>query len=92
MQESISAPKLGGIVRLTGFILTMTAFFELLGAALLTPVFCPAFGLLRGLWYSLFHSVSAFCNAGFDLMGEGAPSPPSPATPPTPWSIRSLWA
>ena len=73
MQESISAPKLGGIVRLTGFILTMTAFFELLGAALLAPVFCPAFGLLRGLWYSLFHSVSAFCNAGFDLMGEGAP-------------------
>lgn len=73
MQESISAPKLGGIVRLTGFILTMTAFFELLGAALLAPVFCPAFGLLRGLWYSLFHSVSAFCNAGFDLMGTRAP-------------------
>lgn len=73
MQEAISAPKIGGIVRLTGFIITMTALFELLGAALLAPVFCGKFGLLRGLWCSLFHSVSAFCNAGFDLMGRGAP-------------------
>ena len=73
MQEAIAAPKIGGIVRLTGFIITMTALFELLGAALLAPVFCGQFGLLRGLWYSLFHSVSAFCNAGFDLMGREAP-------------------
>lgn len=73
MQDSISAPKIGGIVQLTGFVITTTAVLELLGAAALAPVFCREFGLLQGLWYSLFHSVSAFCNAGFDLMGVRAP-------------------
>lgn len=73
MQEAISAPQLGGIVRLTGFIVTATAILELAGAAVLAPVFCRDFGLWRGLWYSLFHSVSAFCNGGFDLMGVRAP-------------------
>ncbi len=72
-QEAVSAQKVEGIVRFTGFILTLTAAFELLGAALLAPVFCGEFGLLRGLWYSLFHAISAFCNAGFDLMGARAP-------------------
>ena len=69
MQESISAPQVGGIVRLTGFILKTSAIIELIGAALLAPVFCRDFGFFRGLWYSVWHSVSAFCNAGFDLMG-----------------------
>ena len=69
MQESISAPKVGGIVRLTGFILKISAVIELTGAVLLAPVFCRDFGLVKGLWYSLFHSISAFCNAGFDLLG-----------------------
>ncbi|MEE1279581.1 MAG: potassium transporter TrkG, partial [Oscillospiraceae bacterium] len=45
---------------------------ELLGAAAMAPVFCRDFGLLKGLWFSLFHSISAFCNAGFDLLGETA--------------------
>lgn len=69
MQESISAPHVGGIVRLTGFILRISALIELIGAALLAPVFCKDFGLIKGLGYALFHSISAFCNAGFDLMG-----------------------
>ena len=69
MQEAISAPKVGGIVQLTGFILKWTAIFELAGALLLATVFIPRFGVGRGLWYSVFHAVSAFCNAGFDLMG-----------------------
>ena len=69
MQESISAPQVGGIVRLTGFILKTSAMIELVGALLLAPVFCRDFGFFKGLWYSLWHSVSAFCNAGFDLMG-----------------------
>lgn len=73
MQEAISAPKVGGIVRLTGFIIRMTVTFELLGAAALTPVFCKRFGLGRGLWYAVFHAVSAFCSAGFDLMGQSTP-------------------
>ena len=69
MQQSISAPQVGGIVRLTGFILRGSICIELGGAALLAPVFTRDFGFWKGLWYSVFHSVSAFCNAGFDLMG-----------------------
>lgn len=73
MQESISAHKLEGIVGMTGFIIRMTLVFELLGALLFAPVFIPRFGLLRGIGYSVFHSISSFCNAGFDLMGIEAP-------------------
>ncbi|MCR5353522.1 MAG: Trk family potassium uptake protein [Clostridiales bacterium] len=69
MQESISAPQVGGIVRLTGFIIRTAAVIELVGAALLSPVFVSEFGVIKGIWYSVFHSISAFCNAGFDLMG-----------------------
>ena len=73
MQEAIAAPNVGGIVRLTGFILKTALAVELLGAMLLFPVFYREFGPLKGVWYSLFHSISAFCNAGFDLMGVKAP-------------------
>ena len=69
MQESISAPQMGGIIRFTGFILKMSFIIELSGALLLLPVFCKDFGFPKGLWYACFHSISAFCNAGFDLMG-----------------------
>ena len=69
MQEAIAAPSVGGIVRLTSFILKATFLIELVGAILMFPVFCGEFGLLKGIWYSVFHSISAFCNAGFDLMG-----------------------
>ena len=68
MQEAIAAPKVGGIVRLTEFIVKATLLIELLGAAVMAPVFCRDFGV-KGLWMAFFHSVSAFCNAGFDLMG-----------------------
>lgn len=73
MQEAISAHKVGGIVHLTGFIIRVTAFFELAGALLLAPGFCREFGFPKGIWYAVFHSISAFCNAGFDLMGTRAP-------------------
>ncbi len=69
MQEAISAPKVGGIIKLTGFIIKITLVCEILGALVMSPVFCKEMGLLKGIWYSLFHSISAFCNAGFDLMG-----------------------
>ena len=69
MQESVSAPHVGGMVRYTSFIIKTTVIIELIGAALLFPVFCSDFGVAKGIWYSLFHSISAFCNAGFDLMG-----------------------
>ena len=73
MQEAISAHKVGGIVRLTGFIIKMTIIFELLGAVIMAPTFCKEFGVLKGIWYAVFHSISAFCNAGFDLMGVKTP-------------------
>lgn len=69
MQEAISAPHVGGIVKLVKFILGGVFLIEGLGAILFALVFIPEFGLGRGLWYSVFHSISAFCNAGFDLMG-----------------------
>ena len=69
MQESISAPQVGGIVRMTGMILKVTLAVELAGAALLALSFCRTMNVGKGLWYALFHSISAFCNAGFDLMG-----------------------
>ena len=72
MQESISAHKVGGIIRLSRFIFITSAVIELLGAISFSFVFCCQFGWLKGIWMSIFHSVSAFCNAGFDLMGENA--------------------
>ncbi len=69
LQESIAAPKVGGIVRFIGFILKAMLIIELTGAAVMAPVFVARFGVKQGLLYSLFHSISAFCNAGFDLMG-----------------------
>ena len=68
MQDAISAPKVGGIVRLTRFILRGTFLIELLGALAMLPVFCRDYGW-HGIWMAVFHSVSAFCNAGFDILG-----------------------
>mgnify|MGYP000198191139 CR=1 FL=1 len=73
MQEAVSAHHVGGIVRLTKFILKTSVCIELIGAALLLPAFIRDFGITKGLWYALFHSVSAFCNAGFDLIGIKEP-------------------
>lgn len=73
MQEAIAAPNVGGIVRRTKFILKTTMAVELIGAAVLLPTFSQDFGLIKGAWYALFHSISAFCNAGFDLMGATQP-------------------
>ena len=68
MQDAISAPKVGGIVRLTRFILRGTFLIELIGALAMLPVFCRDYGW-RGIWMAVFHSISAFCNAGFDILG-----------------------
>lgn len=73
MQESVAAHHVGGIVRLTKFIIRITAFIEIAGAVLLSPFFIRDFGVAKGIWYSVFHSVSAFCNAGFDLIGVKSP-------------------
>lgn len=68
MKEALSAPNVGGIVRLTRFILKGVFTIELLGMLVMLPVFCNEYGA-NGIWMSLFHSISAFCNAGFDILG-----------------------
>lgn len=70
LHESVSTLEVAGVVRLTKRIVQGTVFFELVGAVLLAIRFVPAKGVLKGIYYSVFHSVSAFCNAGFDLMGD----------------------
>ena len=73
LQESMGAPQLGGIVRMLRFILRTMLAMEGIGACLFAIRFIPDYGLLRGTWYSIFHAISAFCNAGFDLMGHWQP-------------------
>lgn len=73
LMESVSALNIGGIVRLTKRALIFTALVESIGAIILSTRFIPLFGTARGIWFSIFHSVSAFCNAGFDLMGIRTP-------------------
>ena len=70
IQESLNQLNLSGLVKLTRYIIVMTFTIEAVGAMLLSLVFIPELGLMKGIWYSLFHSISAFCNAGFDLMGS----------------------
>lgn len=68
LQDSISAHQIGGIVKMTSFIFKAALIFEVSGALVLLPSFCTQYGA-AGIWMSFFHSVSAFCNAGFDIMG-----------------------
>ena len=70
IQESLNQIDLSGLVKLTRYILLMTFVIEGIGALILSTVFIPQFGFIRGSWYSIFHAISAFCNAGFDLMGN----------------------
>lgn len=69
LQESINSLQIGGIVKLAKKIMKGTVLFESVGALILAARFIPVVGFWRGVWYGIFHSVSAFCNAGFDLMG-----------------------
>ena len=73
LANSISISSQGGIMKMLIFLLKWTGIIELFFASLLATQFIPEFGWKRGLWYSIFHSVSAFCNAGFDLMGIKEP-------------------
>ncbi len=73
MQESVNTLEIGGVVRLAKKIVIGTAFFEGTGAVLLAIRFVPQYGVIRGSYYGIFHSISAFCNAGFDLMGCQGP-------------------
>ncbi len=70
IQDSIGGEHMGGLVRMVRFIVKVMLTVEGIGACILATVFIPLYGPLKGAAFSVFHSVSAFCNAGFDLMGE----------------------
>lgn len=73
MKESIGTWQVGGIVRILKHVLIGTAILEGTGAVLLAIRFIPQMGWITGIYYGIFHSVSAFCNAGFDIMGRFGP-------------------
>ena len=69
MQEAMNTFSIQGLVSMMRYILIFTFSVEFIGAMLLSTQFIPMFGLGKGIVYSFFHSISAFCNAGFDVMG-----------------------
>jgi len=69
MQEAYNAFNIQGIVKLAIYVMGITFSIEGLGAILLSTQFIPQYGWKRGIYYGIFHAVSAFCNAGFDLIG-----------------------
>ena len=70
IQDSIGSEHMGGLVHMVRFIVKVMLIVEGIGACILATVFIPMYGPVKGAAFSVFHSVSAFCNAGFDLMGE----------------------
>lgn len=70
MRESLNTSTLSGLVRLSCWYGLLALVIEVLGAVLLSIRFVPMFGWGKGLWFSVWHAVSAFCNAGFDLFGN----------------------
>ena len=68
IKEAISAPELGGVMKMVKFIIITVGIIELTGTLIMIPVFCIDYGAI-GIWYAIFHSISAFCNAGFDILG-----------------------
>ncbi|MBR4314234.1 MAG: Trk family potassium uptake protein [Lachnospiraceae bacterium] len=73
IQEALALQHVGGTIKLIRFILRFVLYYELIGAFLLFFHFINDFNFLTSIWYSIFHSISAFCNAGFDLMGVKGP-------------------
>lgn len=69
--QSMGTESLEGIVKLAKHVLYITGIIELLGAIVLSIRFIPKYGFFKGMWFSVFHSISAFCNAGFDIIGDG---------------------
>ena len=68
--QTMGTESLEGIVKLAKHVLYITGIIELLGAIVLSIRFVPKYGFFKGMWFSIFHSVSAFCNAGFDIIGD----------------------
>ena len=70
LQESLNTFSIQGLVKWVRYIVMFTVGVQLLGAIVLSLEFIPRFGFKKGLFFSIFHSMSAFCNAGFDLIGN----------------------
>ncbi|HZK33635.1 MAG TPA: TrkH family potassium uptake protein [Tissierellaceae bacterium] len=70
IKEQLNQKSMSGLVRLTIYVLIATFAIEAVGAILLSIRFIPIYGLGKGIWFSIFHSISAFCNAGFDITGN----------------------
>ena len=70
IKESFNVLDIGGVVRLIRLVLKGTLLFEGIGAIVLAIRFFPQMGLAQSIYYGILHSISAFCNAGFDLMGR----------------------
>lgn len=73
LMQAAGNVHVAGMIKLIKRILYGTLIIELAGALLLSIRFIPRMGLAQGIYYSIFHSISAFCNAGFDLMGKYQP-------------------
>lgn len=71
IQEQMGVDRLSGMVKLIKYVIYSTFFIEGVGAFLLSFVFVPMYGI-KGIFYSVFHSISAFCNAGFDILGDSS--------------------
>ena len=69
MQEAMNTYSIQGLVKMVKYVLIFTVSVQFFGALLLSTQFVPEYGMGRGVFYSVFHSISAFCNAGFDLFG-----------------------
>jgi len=72
LKEALNQDDFSSILNLLKRIFKYTLFFELIGIALLSITFVPEYGLGKGLFYSMFHSISAFCNAGIDILGDNS--------------------
>lgn len=70
IREQLNLESLTGLVKLIKYVVLITFSIEAIGAALLSTRFIPIYGIKEGLWYSIFHSISAYCNAGFDILGN----------------------
>lgn len=75
LEDALNLSTLKGLIRFLKFIFRGTFLIEIIGAICYSLVFIPDFGMIKGLWFSIFHSISAFCNAGIDLLGENSLEP-----------------
>ena len=75
IQESFNLSQRHGLVSFTIYIFKFSFVAELIGAFFLSLRFIPQYGFVRGIFYGIFHSVSAFCNAGFDILGDNSLMP-----------------